>query len=147
MKGNGPEEEKEETEAEKRKDLRGLRLLLVEDNELNREIASELLSMYGASIDTAENGQIAVDKIAGAEAGRYDLILMDIQMPVMDGYQAAREIRKLPDPEKAGIPIVALTANAFEKDRKLALEAGMQDHVTKPINAEVVMASIINCVS
>lgn len=103
--------------------LRGKRILLVEDNELNREITMELLKDKGILVDTAEDGSIAVEKIKYAQPGQYDLILMDIQMPEMDGYEAARQIRKLPG-EYADIPIIAVTANAFEADRKKALEAG-----------------------
>ena len=112
------------------------KILLVEDNELNREIAVELLKEEGFILDTAEDGTIAVEKMRTAKPGQYDLILMDIQMPIMDGYEATRQIRKLPNPETANIPIVAMTANAFEEDRQKALEAGMNEHVTKPIDME-----------
>ncbi len=116
--------------------LKGARLLLVEDNELNREIAQELLEENGFAIETAVNGRIAVDMIKDAEPNRYDLVLMDVQMPVMDGYAAARAIRALDDPEKANIPIIAMTANAFDEDRRQAFESGMNDHVPKPINID-----------
>lgn len=110
------------------------KILLVEDNELNREIAVELLKEAGFILDTAEDGTIAVEKMRTAKSGQYDLILMDIQMPVMDGYEAVRQIRKLKNPETANIPIIAMTANAFEEDRQKALEAGMNEHVAKPID-------------
>ena len=110
------------------------KILLVEDNELNREIAVELLKEEGFILDTAEDGIIAVEKMRTAKPGQYDLILMDIQMPIMDGYEATRQIRKLKNPETANIPIIAMTANAFEEDRQKALEAGMNEHVAKPID-------------
>ena len=116
--------------------LKGKKILLAEDNELNREIAVELLKEEGFILDTAEDGTIAVEKMRTAKPGQYDLILMDIQMPIMDGYEATRQIRKLKNPETANIPIVAMTANAFEEDRQKALEAGMNEHVSKPIDME-----------
>lgn len=115
------------------------RILIAEDNELNREIAVELLSEAGFAAETAENGQICIDMLNAADAGYYDLILMDIQMPVMNGYTAARSIRELPDPVKAHIPILALSANAFEEDIKASIAAGMDGHVSKPINVDVLM--------
>ena len=114
--------------------LKGKKILLAEDNELNREIAVELLKEEGFILDTAEDGTIAVEKMRTAKPGQYDLILMDIQMPIMDGYEATRQIRKLKNPETANIPIVAITANAFEEDRQKALEAGMNEYVAKPID-------------
>ena len=115
-------------------DLKGKKLLLVEDNELNREIALEILKEAGFVVDTAEDGAVAVQKIKQAAPGQYDLILMDIQMPNLDGYEATRQIRALPDTEKASIPIFAMTANAFEEDRQNALEAGMNGHIAKPLD-------------
>ena len=115
-------------------DLKGKKLLLVEDNELNREIALEILKEAGFVVDIAEDGAVAVQKIKQAAPGQYDLILMDIQMPNLDGYEATRQIRALPDAEKANIPIFAMTANAFEEDRQNALEAGMNGHIAKPLD-------------
>ena len=115
-------------------DLKGKKLLLVEDNELNREIALEILKEAGFVVDTAEDGAVAVQKIKQAAPGQYDLILMDIQMPNLDGYEATRQIRALPDAKKANIPIFAMTANAFEEDRQNALAAGMNGHIAKPLN-------------
>ena len=115
-------------------DLKGKKLLLVEDNELNREIALEILKEAGFVVDTAEDGTVAVQKIKQAAPGQYDLILMDIQMPNLDGYEATRQIRALPDAEKASIPIFAMTANAFEEDRQNALAAGMNGHIAKPLD-------------
>ena len=114
----------------------GKKLLVVEDNELNLEIASTLLKEAGFAVDTAENGKIAVEKVEAASADRYDLILMDIQMPEMDGYEATRRIRALLDAKKAALPIVAMTANAFEDDRKNALHAGMNGHIAKPLDIQ-----------
>ena len=112
----------------------GKRLLLVEDNALNREIAMEILKEAGFLVDTAEDGAEAVERMEQAAPGQYDLILMDIQMPRMDGYEATRQIRALPDAAKAGIPIFAMTANAFEEDRQNALKAGMDGHIAKPLD-------------
>ena len=109
---------------------------------MNREIACEILEEYGFVIDTAEDGTIAVEKMEKAQPGQYDLILMDIQMPLMDGYEATRRIRAMPDPAIAGIPIIAMTANAFEEDRQLALAAGMNEHVTKPIDVPKLMKTL-----
>ena len=117
----------------------GKRLLLVEDNELNQEIALEVLSAYGFTMDTADNGAIAVEKVASSAPGTYDLVLMDIQMPVMDGYEATRRIRALENRKLAGIPILAMTANAFDEDRRAAAESGMDGFLSKPIQMEEVL--------
>lgn len=118
-------------------DFTGKRVLLVEDNELNREIANEILSQAGFKVETAEDGSIAVEMVEKSEPGYYDLILMDIQMPIMNGYEATRAIRSLGNKELASVVIIAMTANAFEEDKKAALDAGMNDHIAKPIDVEV----------
>ena len=115
-------------------DIAGRDVLLVEDNALNREIAIEILKEAGFLVDTAGDGVEAVEKMEQSVPGQYDLILMDIQMPRMDGYEATRQIRALPDAAKAGIPIFAMTANAFEEDRQNALKAGMDGHIAKPLD-------------
>ncbi len=120
-------------------DFQGRRILLVEDNELNKEIAEELLHQEGFLVETAENGQKAVDTVQDRQPGWFDLVLMDIQMPVMDGYEATRQIRALPDPVRAGVPIIAMTANAFDEDKRAAAEAGMDGHVGKPIDIPVLL--------
>lgn len=117
----------------------GMRLLVVEDNELNMEITTTVLEEAGFVVDQAVNGQAALEKIATAAPGQYALVLMDIQMPVMDGYEATRRIRALPDPEKAQIPIVAMTANAFAEDRENALAAGMNEHIAKPFDIHTLL--------
>ena len=118
---------------EKNADFKGKHILLVEDNELNREIAQEILREYGFLVDSAENGAVAVEKVSTAAPGSYDLVLMDVQMPIMDGYTATRKIRALDDPARAKIPILAMTANAFDEDRRNALESGMNGFLSKPI--------------
>ena len=118
---------------EKNADFKNRHILLVEDNELNREIALEILREYGFRVDTAENGAVAVEKVSTAAPGSYDLLLMDVQMPVMDGYTATRQIRALDDPVRANLPILAMTANAFDEDRRNALESGMTGFLSKPI--------------
>ena len=118
---------------EKNADFKDKHILLVEDNELNREIAQEILREYGFRVDTAENGEVAVEKVSTAAPGSYDLVLMDVQMPVMDGYTATRKIRALDDPARAKLPILAMTANAFDEDRRNALESGMNGFLSKPI--------------
>ncbi len=125
-------------------DFEGKHLLLVEDNELNREIALEILGEYGFIIDTAENGAEAVEKITVSRPGDYDLVLMDIQMPVMDGYEATRLIRKLEEPVLASIPILAMTANAFDEDRRAAFDCGMNGFLSKPINIKEVIQALQN---
>ena len=118
---------------DKNADFKGKQILLVEDNELNREIAQEILREYGFRVDTAENGAVAVEKVSTAAPGSYDLVLMDVQMPIMDGYTATRQIRALDDPARAKLPILAMTANAFDEDRRNALESGMNGFLSKPI--------------
>ena len=113
--------------------FQGKRILLTEDNDLNREIAMAILTEAGFLVDTAVDGSIAVEKVKTSPPGTYDLILMDIQMPVMDGYEAARRIKALENPSLAAVPIVAMTANAFEEDKKLAFAAGMVGHLAKPV--------------
>ena len=117
-------------------DFRGKCILLVEDNELNSEIAAEILNEYGFLVDTAENGAEAVEKVKNSKPGNYDLVLMDVQMPVMDGYEATKQIRALDNPALAGITILAMTANAFDEDKKKALECGMDGFLSKPIVIE-----------
>ena len=133
---------KRETNPSDQKCLRGTRILLTEDNDLNAEIATELLQEEGCTVDRAKDGVECVDMLEKAAYGTYQLILMDIQMPVMNGYDAARKIRGLDDPQKANIPIIAMTANAFTEDRQVALEAGMNDHIAKPINMNVLVPTI-----
>ena len=127
------EETSEQTE---QIDVSGKRILLVEDNAINMEIAKMILTQNGFAVDTAENGQNAVDMLSASEAGYYDVVLMDIQMPVMDGYTAARKIRALDNKLLAQTPILAMTANAFKEDALAAKEAGMQGHISKPIDAD-----------
>ena len=117
----------------------GKKILLVEDNELNQEIAVEILQEAGFVLDVADDGAVAVEKMKSAKPGQYDLILMDIQMPIMDGYEATGQIRGLEDPEIAGIPIIAMTANAFEEDKKAAADAGMNGHIAKPIDVPILL--------
>ena len=111
-------------------------ILIVEDNEMNREIAAVILEGNGFQVELCSDGEKAVERVRNALPDEFDLILMDIQMPIMDGYQATRAIRALEDPDKATIPIVAMTANAFQKDKRDALEAGMNGHISKPISME-----------
>lgn len=112
----------------------GKKILLVEDNELNQEITVEILQEAGFVVDVADDGTVAVEKMQHAKPGQFDLILMDIQMPILNGYEATKQIRAFDDPDLAGIPILAMTANAFEEDRQEALEAGMNGHVAKPVD-------------
>ena len=123
-------------------DFSGRRLLLVEDNELNMEIAQELLCEAGFLVETASNGQVAVDMVRTSEPGYYDAVLMDIQMPVMNGYQASRKIRSLDIKALAEIPIIALTANAYDSDKKEALSNGMNAHIAKPIDAQTLYETL-----
>lgn len=142
-----PEEESEYVAEIRRKerDFTGKVLLLVEDNEMNRELAEELLTDEGFVVETAEDGTVAVDLLKYSVTrgkSRYDAVLMDIQMPIMDGYEATAKIREFDDPAIADIPIIAMTANAFDEDRKHALEAGMNAHVSKPINMEKLLDTL-----
>ena len=123
-------------------DFRGRCILLVEDNELNSEIAVEILNEYGFLVDTVENGAEAVEKVKNSTPGNYDLVLMDVQMPVMNGYEATRQIRALDDPALSGITILAMTANAFDEDRKKALECGMDGFLSKPIVIEELVSTL-----
>ncbi|MGN0411611.1 MAG: response regulator [Lachnospiraceae bacterium] len=132
----------EKKEAVEAVDFTGKKVLLVEDNELNQEIATEILKEAGLVVDVAEDGIVAVDKMASATSDQYDLILMDIQMPRMNGFVATREIRTLSDNKKANIPIIAMTANAFEEDKQDALKAGMNGFIAKPINIEALMSTL-----
>ena len=133
---------KRETTPSDEKSLCGVKILLTEDNDLNAEIATELLQEEGCTVDRAKDGVECVDMLEKAANGTYQLILMDIQMPVMNGYDAAKKIRRMDDPQKAGIPIIAMTANAFSEDRQAALDAGMNDHVSKPINMSILVPTI-----
>ena len=125
-----------------RESLRGTRILLTEDNDLNAEIATELLQEEGCTVDRAKDGVECVDMLEKAANGTYQIILMDVQMPVMNGYDAARKIRRLDDPQKANIPIIAMTANAFSEDKQVALDAGMNDHIAKPIDMSVLVPTL-----
>ena len=125
------------------KKLEGKRVLLVEDNDLNAEIATELLTEEGIMIERAENGVACIDMLNKAKQNYYSLILMDIQMPIMNGYEASRRIRELKDGNKSQIPIVAMTANAFEENKKMAFASGMNDHVAKPIDMNVLLPTIM----
>ena len=127
-----------QTERENR--YSGKKVLLLEDNELNREIATALLEEIGISVDSVEDGTDAVERMNEVEDDRYDLIFMDIQMPKMDGYMTTREIRTLKNSKKANIPIVAMTANAFEEDKQKAFKAGMNAHIAKPIDIKTILA-------
>ena len=133
---------KRETNPSDQKCLRGTRILLTEDNDLNAEIATELLQEEGCTVDRAKDGVECVDMLEKAANGTYQLILMDIQMPVMNGYDAAKKIRRMEDPQKANIPIIAMTANAFSEDKQAALDVGMNDHIAKPINMNVLVPTL-----
>ena len=128
----GQENQEEENAFMKLKDPK--KILLVDDNEINLEIEAEMLKDAGFLVETAEDGKIALEKITQSSPGMYHLILMDIQMPVMDGYQATRAIRQISDPGLAKIPIIAVSANAFEEDRRKAMECGMNAHLPKPLD-------------
>ena len=133
---------KRETNPSDQKCLCGTRILLTEDNDLNAEIATELLQEEGCTVDRAKDGVECVDMLEKAANGTYQIILMDVQMPVMNGYDAAKKIRRMDDPQKANIPIVAMTANAFSEDKQVALDAGMNDHIAKPIDMSVLVPTL-----
>lgn len=133
---------KRETGPSDQKSLCGVKILLAEDNDLNAEIATELLQEEGCTVDRAKDGVECVDMLEKAANGTYQLILMDIQMPVMNGYDAAKKIRRMDDPQKADLPIIGMTANAFSEDKQAALDAGMNDHIAKPINMNVLVPTI-----
>ena len=133
---------KRETNPSDQKCLCGTRILLTEDNDLNAEIAVELLREEGCTVDRAKDGVECVDMLEKAANGTYQMILMDIQMPVMNGYDAAKKIRRMDDPQKAGIPIIAMTANAFSEDKQAALDVGMNDYIAKPINMNILVPTI-----
>ena len=128
-------------------DFNNIRLLLAEDIEVNREIAMMILTEFGFTLETAVNGSEAVEKVAASQPGYFDAVLMDIQMPVMNGYEAARAIRSLENPKLANIPIIAMTANAFSEDVKEAEKAGMNGHIAKPLDVPKMietLAKILN---
>ena len=131
-----------ETPARTARDFSGKHLLLAEDNEMNQMIAVAILEEVGFAVDIAVDGAEAVEKMRIAPAGTYDAILMDVQMPRMDGYEATRQIRALEDPRKAHVPIIAVTANAFEEDQKIAFEAGMDGHLAKPYDVPKMMETL-----
>ena len=133
---------KREINPSNQKCLCGTRILLTEDNDLNAEIATELLQEEGCTVDRAKDGVECVDMLEKAADGTYQLILMDVQMPVMNGYDATKKIRRMDDPQKANIPIVAMTANAFSEDKQVALDAGMNDHIAKPIDMSVLVPTL-----
>ena len=125
-------------------DFTGKKILLVEDNPLNLEIAAEILQEVGLIVDTANDGDVAIEKLRNAAKGQYDLVLMDVQMPKLDGYTATKEIRTLDNPYAANLPIIAMTANAFEEDKKKSFEAGMNGHLSKPIEIDKLM-EVLKC--
>ncbi|MBS4903670.1 MAG: transporter substrate-binding domain-containing protein [Subdoligranulum variabile] len=133
---------KREINPSDQKCLCGTRILLTEDNDINAEIATELLQEEGCTVDRAKDGVECVDMLEKAANGTYQLILMDVQMPVMNGYDATKKIRRMDDPQKANIPIIAMTANAFSEDKQVALDAGMNDHIAKPINMSVLVPTL-----
>lgn len=139
---NTEEEEPPEPDNIKRPELRTGRILLAEDNELNQEIAEAILGDAGFEVEIAENGQIALEMLKDAEPEYFQLVLMDVQMPVMNGYEATREIRSLEDPKIANIPILAMTANAFEEDKQAALRCGMNGHIAKPIDIDILFGTL-----
>ena len=136
------QEQPEQKQQEAASDFSGKRVLLAEDNELNQMIAEAILTENGFRVEIVGDGAEAVQKVKAAPAGYYDVILMDIQMPNMDGYEASKQIRALEDKQKAAVPIVAVTANAFEEDRKNALEAGMNGHLAKPYDIPAMLETL-----
>jgi CheY-like chemotaxis protein len=138
------QERPEQKQQEAASDFSGKRVLLAEDNELNQMIAEAILTENGFRVEIVGDGAEAVQKVKAAPAGYYDAILMDIQMPNMDGYEASKQIRALEDKQKAAVPIVAVTANAFEEDRKNALEAGMNGHLAKPYDIPAMLETLKN---
>ena len=141
MEGIKEEKEKSDTEIT---DFSGKRVLLAEDIEINREIATMMLKMFNLEVDHAANGEEAVEKVRQSKPGYYDIVLMDIQMPVMNGYEATEKIRALDDTALASIPILAMTANAFDEDRRKAFESGMNGHIAKPIDAAQLASALKN---
>ena len=136
-------DKREEQRDVSEKSIKGLHILLAEDNELNMEIAEFMLQNEGADVTKAWNGQEAVELFRNSEPGEFDVILMDIMMPVMNGYEATKMIRSLDREDAKTIPIIAMTANAFEEDKKMALASGMNDHVAKPIDMNVLLPTIM----
>ena len=134
--------EQETLELDKKYDFSGRRVLLVEDTEMNADIAEELLSLVNMNVDHAWNGKEAIEMFAAAKPGTYAVVLMDVQMPVMNGYEAASAIRALNHPDAAAIPIYAMTANAFTEDVSAALNAGMNGHIAKPIDTEILYETL-----
>ena len=126
--------------------MKGKRLLLVEDNELNREISRDILENEGFVVEEAEDGAVAIEKVRASTPGYYALVLMDVQMPRVNGYEATRQIRALENPELARIPIIAVTANAFDEDRQAAAEAGMNGHIAKPIELKELREQVMRWV-
>ena len=135
-------ETEQQTDAAQEIDFSKIKMLLVEDNEVNREIASLILSEFGFGLDTAENGKIAYEKVAASKPGDYDCVLMDVQMPVMNGYEATKKIRELKNPKLAQIPIIAMTANAFTEDIQAAKDAGMNSHIAKPLDIQKMIETL-----
>ena len=122
--------------------IEGKKILLVEDNEINLEIETEILEDLGFKVDTAVNGKFAVDAVKKAQPNEYSFILMDIQMPIMDGHEATAEIRGLPDPARASVPIIALSANALESDKRISMETGMNAHLNKPLDVPLLLKTV-----
>ena len=122
--------------------IEGKKILVVEDNEINLEIETEILEDLGFKVDTAVNGKFAVDAVKKAQPNEYSFILMDIQMPIMDGHEATAEIRGLPDPARASVPIIALSANALESDKRISMETGMNAHLNKPLDVPLLLKTV-----